>query len=557
MAVTSGFFNSEDGDRMYDADAVNRFFDGFVTEGVLSSIGDAFNPTPGGGLSIVIGTGKAWYLRTWLYNSTPYSLSFDVPDASFSRYDAVVMEFDKLNRRNTIEVIKGTPSSDPAYPTLIDTDDWVQVPLCYVFIGLNLTELLAGGITSVIGTDTPFCTGLVQQADVTDLYYGWEAQFDNWLLGIEDDLAAIETGTIFNELNSIRALPRPKRNLLINGDFRHLELGDNPVSGFTGSPVYPGVASMWAFNMTNAGTWQLSKTSGPSYPGGAIRCEVTTARATLAADSRFMVSQYIENSRVLGNHAGHSTAQPMTLSFWYRSNFSSGRPVVEVYDLENDKHVGDNWDNDTQNVWQRCEFTMPAQTGDTHPNDNAPGYIVNIWVLAGSNYTGGSALTDVWTAVSQTRRGQSTGNMAATIGNYFEIADVQLEIGTSFVRYHRQGDDEVAAEVRRYIEFEEVYRTIGIATDANTIVIDTRPWKVIKRSDPTLSFSSGFAYDGAGYANFTGAPTIVEYLGNGFLDHDRRANAHIAFPTTETVVAGKAYPVLIADLTIDSRITSF
>ena len=42
MSVTSGFFDSINGDRKYNAEQMSSIFDGIVTDGVFQNIGEAF-----------------------------------------------------------------------------------------------------------------------------------------------------------------------------------------------------------------------------------------------------------------------------------------------------------------------------------------------------------------------------------------------------------------------------------------------------------------------------------------------------------------------------------
>ena len=69
MTITSGFFNSVNHDRLYDAEQVSSIFDGIIKDGVYESIGDAFMVTPNSDLndSIIVGTGRAWFDHTWTY----------------------------------------------------------------------------------------------------------------------------------------------------------------------------------------------------------------------------------------------------------------------------------------------------------------------------------------------------------------------------------------------------------------------------------------------------------------------------------------------------------
>ena len=42
MAITSGFYNSVNGDRTYDADQFGSLFDGIIAPGVFPNVGDKF-----------------------------------------------------------------------------------------------------------------------------------------------------------------------------------------------------------------------------------------------------------------------------------------------------------------------------------------------------------------------------------------------------------------------------------------------------------------------------------------------------------------------------------
>ena len=44
MSVSSGFFNSLNGDRKYNAAQMSAIFDGLIIDGVFASIGTAFAP---------------------------------------------------------------------------------------------------------------------------------------------------------------------------------------------------------------------------------------------------------------------------------------------------------------------------------------------------------------------------------------------------------------------------------------------------------------------------------------------------------------------------------
>lgn len=164
MAIKSGFFNSEGGDRKYDAEDVNSFFGGVLVDGVLSTIGDIFLVSPSSGMQIVIGSGKAWFLKSWIENTSDAFLTLSGGDVTYDRIDIIALDFDKSDqvRLNNIIIVEGTPSGTPTPPSLINTSTHLQKPLAHILVEANETVIEAGDITIKVDTvDCPFSQGIV------------------------------------------------------------------------------------------------------------------------------------------------------------------------------------------------------------------------------------------------------------------------------------------------------------------------------------------------------------------------------------------------------------
>ena len=92
MAITSGFFNSVNGDRKYDATQMSSIFDGLIVDGVFASIGNAFNVKAAGGLNLTVDTGKAWFNHTWTLNDSVLQIAAPEAELLLDRIDAVILE---------------------------------------------------------------------------------------------------------------------------------------------------------------------------------------------------------------------------------------------------------------------------------------------------------------------------------------------------------------------------------------------------------------------------------------------------------------------------------
>ena len=136
MAFTYGFYNSQNGDRVYDADQFSSFLDGIVYDGVYEAVGDKFfvSSIEDEALTIQVGPGRAWLMHTWSLNDTNCYLTATAALDVYDRIDAVVLEVDKEIRENSIKIIEGTPSdSVPSRPVLKNEYNIRQYPLAYIY----------------------------------------------------------------------------------------------------------------------------------------------------------------------------------------------------------------------------------------------------------------------------------------------------------------------------------------------------------------------------------------------------------------------------------------
>ena len=97
MSVTYGFYNSVNGDKKYDATEFARMFDGIVTDGIFETIGEKFNVSTGTGMTVVVGSGRAWFNHTWTLNDSPLVVTIDKAEQVLKRIDTIVIDVDDNN----------------------------------------------------------------------------------------------------------------------------------------------------------------------------------------------------------------------------------------------------------------------------------------------------------------------------------------------------------------------------------------------------------------------------------------------------------------------------
>lgn len=204
MSVSSGFFNSLNGDRKYNAAQMSAIFDGLIIDGVFASIGTAFAVKAAGGLTVNVGIGKAWFDRTWTVNDSILPMTAPEAEVLLDRIDAVVLEVNGMEsvRNNTIKFVKGNPSSAPSRPTLTNEGNVHQYPLCYIYRKYGTAVINQADITPMVGTEsTPFVTGILQTISLDELLGKWQDELgrftdarskevDDWIAQEESDFTA-------------------------------------------------------------------------------------------------------------------------------------------------------------------------------------------------------------------------------------------------------------------------------------------------------------------------------------------------------------------------------
>lgn len=208
MALTYGFFNSVNHDRIYDARQMSKIFNGIINDGVFQNIGDLFAVTPHEGMDIFVGTGRAWFNGTWTNNDTNYSLTVTQSNPLYPRIDAVVLEVNESteSRQNSLKMVDGTAASEPEKPTLVNTEFIHQYPLAYITVPANASGIAAVDIENVVGLSEegcPFVTGILQVNSVDSLYSQWDAAFQTWFDHMKDQLDSDAAGHLQNEIDEI------------------------------------------------------------------------------------------------------------------------------------------------------------------------------------------------------------------------------------------------------------------------------------------------------------------------------------------------------------------
>jgi hypothetical protein len=189
MAFSFGFYNSFNHDRKYNSIQISMIFDGIISDGIYATIGEAMvvKATSEDNV-VVVGPGRGWFDHTWNYNDADLPVNAPISDVLLKRIDALVIDINanENHRENKIVWVQGTPSSNPVRPTMINTLEHHQYPLCYVDRKPNVEKILQADITNMVGSsECPFVTGILQTINIDELLLQWKDQWAQFVIAYE------------------------------------------------------------------------------------------------------------------------------------------------------------------------------------------------------------------------------------------------------------------------------------------------------------------------------------------------------------------------------------
>lgn len=184
MAFTFGFYNSSNHDRKYNAIQMGQIFDGIIYDGVYSTVGNCFVVRATElERTVIVGSGRAWFDRTWNYNDSDMVLEAPQSDILMNRIDTIVIDVwgEESHRTNSIKWVTGTPGTNAVKPTLINQLGHKQYPLAHVLRRPNVETISQADITNTIGTsECPFVTGPLDHITIDNLLLQWQAQWNDY-----------------------------------------------------------------------------------------------------------------------------------------------------------------------------------------------------------------------------------------------------------------------------------------------------------------------------------------------------------------------------------------
>jgi len=251
------------------------------------------------------------------------------------------------------------------------------------------------------------------------------------------------------------------RNMIINGAMNVAQRSTSKAITGGGYHTLDRFATVANSSMTYAVTMS-QENDNPDGNGKSVKLLTTTAK-TPSGSENYILRYKGEEQDISGAGLGTSSCKQLTISFSVKTN-KTGTHGFQIYLYNNSPNMTVAYTVSSANTWERKTITLPTYTTSyTHGADNAQGFMID-WNLS-------SGPDDImspynWATGSTAARGV-TGqvNMLDTVGNYFQLTNVQLEIGDTATSFEHRSFGEELFRCQRYYETCHSY---GTAFGTNT-----------------------------------------------------------------------------------------
>lgn len=155
MALESGFFNSVNGDRKYNAEHISRYFENIMSSGIFKRIENCLLVSANGGMTLTVAPGAGLIDCHWFKARAAETVTIPTANAVLPRFDIVVARLDVSDnvRAIALDVVSGTPAASPAEPTLTRNETIYELALALVYVPAGATEIVTENITDVREND--------------------------------------------------------------------------------------------------------------------------------------------------------------------------------------------------------------------------------------------------------------------------------------------------------------------------------------------------------------------------------------------------------------------
>jgi len=240
------------------------------------------------------------------------------------------------------------------------------------------------------------------------------------------------------------------RNMIINGGMMISQKGTSAaITG--GSNSYPLIDRYMAVANSSM-TYNVTISQETDNPDGLSKSfkSLTTSAKTPSGSENYIIRTRLEEQDIRRVGFGTSACKKSTLTFWVKSN-KTGTYSVMIYLNGFSINLLTTYTISAQNTWEKKTISIPVYTTSyTHPSDNSAGLTFD-WHLS-------SGPDDIvsphsWqTSATNARAATGQVNILDAVNNYWQITNVQYEVGEVSTSFEYRSVGEELRRCERYFQ---------------------------------------------------------------------------------------------------------
>ena len=268
-------------------------------------------------------------------------------------------------------------------------------------------------------------------------------------------------------------------------------------------------------------------TDAPSGFRKSLKFDITTAETGGTGSDEYAMVRYITESQDIAHFLyGTSGAKTITLSFHVKA-YQTGTYALNLFVGDSGRSYTANYTISQSATWEKKTLTFVGDTGGSEVNvDNGHGLYINWFMASGTDYKSSNAHFNQWGTL-----GSATGwayghnvDLLNSTDNYFQLAGVQLEVGSVATDFEHKSFAQELQLCRRYyilwIEGDQKFVCFGDHYSA-TQVDGGVQLPVEMRTTPTIDANTGgnyyIVYSAGGSCHIDGSLTSYKTNKNAVL----------------------------------------
>ena len=287
-----------------------------------------------------------------------------------------------------------------------------------------------------------------------------------------------------------------RRNLIINGAMQVAQRATS-ATGLGASSSYPTLDRFKLVNdSSNSGRLTMTQdSSGPNGFANSLKLDCTTADTSIGSAEVTILRYSFEGQDVQQFKKGTSDAEKVTVSFFVKGN-ASATYTCELQDNTNGRTIAQEFSVTTS--FTRVILTFNADTTGTITDDNAERFRFHIFLHGGSNYTGGTFVSNTWASTTTNQRiGDNQTSFFDSTDRTFFITGIQMEVGEQATPFeHRLFGEELALCQRYfYVPVNGTSQAFGMGTYyASNLITMVLDFPTTMRAAPSVTVANGSNY---------------------------------------------------------------